>query len=86
MIVQIRLKTTKAFDETKATTGVALEFNLNKPVETFSLKTPMEVDEKWVIAITSLKLHFSLYDIAKHQNRFPIPKPSFWEDSETIEN
>ena len=86
MIVQIRLKTTKAFDETKATTGVALEFNLNKPVETFSLKTPMEVDEKWMIAITSLKLHIPLYDIAKHQKRFPSLKPSYWEDSETTEN
>ena len=50
------------------------------------MNTPLELEqEKIIVAVTNLKVIFSVFNIAKHKNKFKSRKPSRWEYGETIE-
>ena len=69
--------------QTKTTPQDTLEFKLTKSMDTFSIKTPIELEEgKRMIAITCLEAHPAVFIFTKHYKRFTFYTPGFWEGPE----
>ena len=63
----------------------ALESKLTKSIETFSLNSPLEIEEgKKLITLPNLEIYNSVYDINAHIIIFAIYSTGYWKDGETF--
>ena len=58
-----------------------LEFKLTKPRETFHLKTPIGIEDSWMIGLSSLEVYNFTFTINTTNNKFELYTDNFDEFS-----
>ena len=51
-----------------------LEFNMIKPRETFHFNPPIQINGDWMIGLTGLEVHNSIFNITEENNKFKLFK------------
>ena len=49
-----------------------LEFKMNKQKGSFSFDVPLELQEQWMMGVTSLEVYNTVYNITEKNNKFQI--------------
>ena len=90
MLLIIKKRTSTLIEQTKTKPQEALEFKINKQMQTFSFNPPISLLEegKWLLAVSSFKFTNSVYNITNKKNSFSIITSGHWgskSDKETID-
>ena len=73
-------------EQTQRKPEKTIEYKMNKPMETFSIETLLELQENWTIGLTGLEVHKSNFSIEqKKNNKNVTERQSYREDLETID-
>ena len=67
-------------EQTETRPQEALEFNMNKQMQTFSFSPPLDLVEesKWVLGVTSFDCTSSAFNTANEKDSFAISTPGYW--------
>ena len=72
-------------EQTQTKPQQSLELKLDKPMETFSFEIPVKLnDRKWMLRLTSLELHISIFEMTEGKEKSMIATKGYWEDPETM--
>ena len=90
LLLLIKKHTDTLIEQTRTKPQEALEFKMNKQVQTFSFNPPIILVEEgeWLLAVSSFKATNSVFNITDENNIFSISTPDHWnsEDSEELIN
>ena len=80
VLLLIRRHTNNLIEQTRTRQQETLEFEKNKQVETFSLNPPINSVEEgnWLLAVTSLEVTNSVFNITDKNKSFSISIPGHW--------
>ena len=89
LLLLIKKHTDTLIEQTKTKPQEALEFKMNKQMQTFSFNPPINLVEegKWLLAVSSLDCTNTVFDITNENNSFSINIPGQHQnksDEETI--
>ena len=76
----IKKHTDTLIQRTKTKPQEALEFKMNKQMQTFSFNPPIDLSEvgKWLLAVTFFEVTNSVFNITDENNSFSITIPGHW--------
>ena len=82
MLLLIKKHTDTLIEQTKTKPQEALEYKVDKQMQTFSFSPPVNlVDEsKWLLGMTSFESTISVFNISDDINAFSITIPGHWEN------
>ena len=86
LLLLIKKLTDTLIEQTKLKPQGALEFKMNKQMQTFSFNPPINLVEegKWLLAVSSFECTNSVFNITNENNSFSITIPGHW-NSESAE-
>ena len=64
----------KLIEQTHTEAQETLEIKMIRLKETFHFNAPVEVEEDWMIGLTNLQVHNSIFNITKENNKFQLLK------------
>ena len=80
LLLLLKKLTDKLIEQTKTKPQGALEFKMNKQMETFSFNPPINLVEEgtWLLGVTLFDCTTSVFNITDENNSFPINIPGHW--------
>ena len=60
------------FENTHSKPQETLEFKMTKQKESFSIDVPLELNEQWMMGVTSLEVYNTVYNITDSNNKLKI--------------
>ena len=80
LLLLIKKHTDTLIEQTKTKPQEALEFKMNKQMQTYSFNLPIKLVEerKWLQAVTSFEATICSFDITNENNSFSITIPYHW--------
>ena len=80
LLLVVKKHTDTLIEQTKTKPQETIEFKMNRQMETFSLKPPINLVEegKSLLAVTSFETTNSVFNINDENNSFPITTPGHW--------
>ena len=81
LLLLFKKHTDTLIEQTRTKPQETLEFKMNKQIQTFSFKPPINlIDEgKWLLAVSSFECTNSVFNITDDNNSFSIIIPAHWE-------
>ena len=76
LLLSITKKCETLIEQTHRKAEETLEFKMFKPRETFHFRPPIQIQGCWMIGLTDLELHNSIFNITEENNKF-----EFFRDS-----
>ena len=91
LLLLIKKHTDTLIEQTKTRPQETLEFKMDKPMQTFSFNSPINLVEegKWLLGVSSFECTNSVFNITNENNSFSIIIPRHYQnksDEKTIEN
>ena len=91
LLLLIKKHTDTLIEQTKTKPQETLEFKMNKQMQTFSFKPPINLIEegKWLLAVSSFECTTSVFNITNENNSFSIIVPGHYQnktDEKTIDD
>ena len=80
LLLLIKKHTDTLIEQTKTCPIETLESKMNKQIETFSFKPPINMAEegKWLLAVSRFEATNSVFDITYENNSFSFTTPGHW--------
>ena len=81
LLLLIRKHTYTLIQQTKTRPQEILEFKMNKQMQTFSFKPPINLleEDKWLFGVTSLECKNSVFNITNENNSFSFIIPRLYQ-------
>ena len=81
LLLLIKKHTDTLIEQTRTKPQETLEFKMNKQMQTFSFKPPINLVEegKWLLAVSSFECTNSIFNITNENNSFSIIIPGHYE-------
>ena len=72
LLLSIAKSNQEIVENTHSKPQETLEFNMTKQKESFSFDVPLNVEEKWMMGVTSLKVYNTVNNITEKNNKLQI--------------
>ena len=80
LLLLIKKHTDTLIEQTKTKPQETLEFKMNKQMQTFSFKPPINLlEDKWLLAVSSFECSNSVFNITNKNNSFSIIIPGHYQ-------
>ena len=82
LLLLIKKHTDTRIQQTKTKPQETLEFKMNKQIQTYSIKPPINLVEegKWLLGVASLEFTNSVFNITNENNSFSIIIPGHYQN------
>ena len=72
LLLNIAKSNQEIVENTQSKPQETLEFEMTKQKESFSFDVPLNLEEKWMMGVTSLEVYNSVYNITEKNNKLQI--------------
>ena len=72
LLLSIAKSNQEIVENTHSKPQETLDFKMTKQKESFSFDVPLELNEKWMIWVTSLEVYITVYNITNSKNKLEI--------------
>ena len=72
LLLSIAKSNQEIVENTHAKPQETLEFKLTKQKESFSFDVPLQLNEKWMMGVTSLEVYSTVYNFTEKNNKLQI--------------